>query len=185
MHACAWLKQKQAHPIQQQGNPQKFEEMSKRKAAEACPEKMAETRMKADLSTYFKRATTGFYKKITPEDKKTLEDGQHKYQNMTASDQLEFAKCFQANKKSKGFGWVREFTDSLTIKKKTSEGGLQKYMTRSFATYRGSLMPWSMGASPMRALSCIRQWGLPPIGLWWASPSMVALILHDFHALQD
>jgi len=107
---------------------------SKRKAPEGVPQERAEKVMKNDLATFFNRQKNGFYKRTSDEDRKMASDALEKYNAMEDKDKIEFAKCFQQNKGTKHFQWIKDFTDSLLIKKKSTEGVMEKYMTRSFVT---------------------------------------------------
>ena len=119
--------------------------------------------MKNNLTTYFQRQSSGYYKKTTEADKLKVEQAQTRYMAMPEDDKLDFAKSFQNNKGQKGFQWMKDFTDSLEIKKKTTESQVEKYMTRIFAI-KGPVVPivvrggfpqeltclgFSMGASPI------------------------------------
>ena len=108
---------------------------NKRKAPEGCPQANEEV-LKNNLATYFNRHQpgSGYYKRTSEEDRKVASDAQEKYNAMAESDKVEFAKCFLQTKGTKHFQWMKDFTDSLLIKKKSTEGGLEKYTTRSFAT---------------------------------------------------
>ena len=103
---------------------------SKRKATE---ENDTDKVLKNNLTTYFRRQASGFYKNTSEEDVAIAKNSQTQYKGMSKTEQLAFAKAFQANKHSKSFQWMKDFTDSLSVKTQTSDKALEKYMTRSFA----------------------------------------------------
>jgi transcription termination factor NusB len=88
---------------------------------------------KNNLCTYFQRQASGFYSKTTEEDRALAKQSQTQYKAMPDNEKIEFAKAFQANKHSKHFQWMKDFTDSLVTRKKTLDAAVEKYMTRSFA----------------------------------------------------
>jgi transcription termination factor NusB len=124
----------------------------KRKGDEATQGEDKESKvLKNNLCTYFKRQSEGLYAKTTEEDKALAKKAQTQYQAMPDNEKIQFAKAFQANKHSKNFQWVKDFTDSLVAKKKTLDAGVEKYMTRSFAI-KGYMYDalLSVGASPTK-----------------------------------
>ena len=104
---------------------------SKRKAAEEVDE--TNKTLKNNLCTYFRRQTNGFYKNTSEEEQSIARNSQTQYKGMSKTEQIAFAKAFQANKHSKSFQWIKDFTDTLQTKTKTSDKAVEKYMTRSFA----------------------------------------------------
>lgn len=119
-------------------------------------QELTETQMKNNLTTYFERQVSGFYSNTSEEDRLVASKSQAHYKQMDDHEKFEFAKAFQANKHSKQIQWMKDFTDTLVTKKKTTEAGTEKYMTRSFAIK--GYMPdalWSVGASPIMEILCI------------------------------
>ena len=116
------------------------------------PSAKVQTVLKNNLSTYFQRQASGWYVKTTPEQKCQAMAAQAQYKTMSETSRMDFVKAFQANKHSKNFQWMKEFTDTLVIKNKTTDVARHKYMTRSFAIkgYMHDAL-WSLGASPMKA----------------------------------
>ena len=90
-----------------------------------------EKKMKNDLTTYFRRQASGFYKSASDEDKVIAKDSNDKYKAMSKSQQLEFAHAFVANKQSKNLQWMKTFCDNLRVSKKETVASVEKYMTRS------------------------------------------------------
>ena len=102
---------------------------NKRKGDEATQGEDKETKiMKNNLSTYFKRQSEGFYAKTSNEDIALAKKAQTQYQAMPDNEKVQFAKAFQANKGSKNFQWVKDFTDTLVAKKKTLDAKVEKCM---------------------------------------------------------
>jgi hypothetical protein len=110
--------------------------------------------MKNNLTTYFQRQSTGHFKKTSEGDRLKIQQAQGQYLAMNEDDKLDFAKSFQNNRGQKGFLWMKEFTDSLEIKKKTTESALEKYMTRSFAI-KGSVVPMVVRGGFPQELTCL------------------------------
>ena len=118
----------------------------KRKSAERTEEEK-NSYLKNNLTTYFQRQVSGYYSKTSEEDRKLCETHQLQYKAMADHDKLDFAKSFQANKQTKSFQWMKDFTDRLVTRKKSVETTKQKYMTRSFAI-KGSMMPGGQRGLP-------------------------------------
>jgi hypothetical protein len=142
---------------------------------EVDPQK--EKRLRSNLTTYFQRQVSGYYAKTTEKERKEVKGHQDHYMTLAEADKNEFAKAFQSNKHTKNLQWMKDYTDSLTTKRFSTEKKKAKYMTRSFAIkgYMHDAL-WSVGASPIRDIS----WGVPPCGTWWAAGHLLPHIIRTF-----
>ena len=67
----------------------------------------------------------------TPEQKAEASQALKTLNALDDGDKAEFAKKFTDTKKTKQFGWMREYREKITFEKDVIEGCKENYMTRS------------------------------------------------------
>ena len=90
----------------------------------------SDSELKSHASHYFKRVAGGHVRKSTPQDKKEAEQALATLSVLDEGEKVQFAKAFQANKATKSFGFIREYSEKVTAAKSVKEGVNEKYMSR-------------------------------------------------------
>lgn len=81
--------------------------------------------------TLMKRIAEGKVVKASAENIADAKIALDVYKGLTKEDRLEFAKKVEASKGSKQYNWVRTFAETLRAQKRTTEGVIENYYTRT------------------------------------------------------
>ena len=102
-------------------------------APEQGPAKKAKTSGQNinDCQTFFNRVASGKMVTATPAQKAEASQALKTLTALDDGDKAEFAKKFIDTKKTKQFGWMREYREKVTFEKDVTEGFRENYMTRS------------------------------------------------------
>jgi len=102
-------------------------------APQQGPAKKAKTDKQSinECQTYFNRVSSGQMVLATDNQKAEATVALKTLTALDDGDKAEFAKKFIDTKKTKQFGWIREYREKITFEKDVVEGFKQNYMTRS------------------------------------------------------
>ena len=92
-----------------------------------------------NAQTYMKRMAAGRTSKATEENMADAKVAVELYSGLTNQDRLEFAKKVEASKSSKNYQWVRTFKETLRAQKKTTEGVVENYYTRTLCCCQNTI----------------------------------------------
>lgn len=96
---------------------------------------------------FFSRMAQGQFKRATEEEKKKAQQVLNDYQDYSAAEKDDFAAQFYKNK-GKGFGWIKNFSDTLTTHKNVTSGAVEKYCNRTAFARMCRVCTWGARAYP-------------------------------------
>ena len=105
-------------PVKKDNNEQKDKDKQKSVAYE-----------RGQLVAFFKRVSQGERKTATDADRKLAGDALVSFNSMDGADKQEFTTRF-INNKGKGMGWVKNYLEEFSQKRRTNETMTEGYKTR-------------------------------------------------------
>ena len=86
-----------------------------------------------DTQTYFKRVSQGDKQTATAAERSQATEALATLTALDDGDKADFAKKFVDTKKSKNFGWMREYHEKISFQKEVLDHMRESYLTRSFS----------------------------------------------------
>ena len=86
--------------------------------------------MKSQCVGYFNRVANGQAKRATAEEIAQAKEALQTMAGLPKCDQDSFAKCFFDNKRSKNFGFIKDYTEKVQAAKQVTQAINENYLTR-------------------------------------------------------
>ena len=76
--------------------------------------------------------SSGFFVTASEEQKAESAEALNTFKNLETDDKADFAKKFLDSRKTKQFGWMRQYRENMTVDKEVEGKYNESYMTRSY-----------------------------------------------------
>jgi len=116
-----------------QGPNKRLRSKAPEQSAEASPSdsKYSDAMLKGQVTTYFTRFVTGKVKKAGDEEVANAKEALATFSALDEGEKVGFAQAFAANKSTKSFGFIRDYSEKVKATKSVTEVVKEKYMTRT------------------------------------------------------